>query len=490
MQDNTETMIQEMAWKTLIKAGRDIPVPFKLSIPNSNNDINCEHIVRIIPKKRIVAFGIWNGKPIVAKIFFERVRAKEHFERELTAIEELILSGTPTPRLLWKGSLQKNRIHVLIFERILDATNLGTLWQQRKNTEELSSLMQAVTIELATQHVLGVVQTDLHLNNFLISKNQIYTLDAGSINFIHEILPKEQSLDHLGLFFSQLGVGTEKLQEKLFQAYVEARSWIVSKADTEALRRATQRWSQKRWERYEKKIQRNSTAFSCTNTFSALTIYDRSYQSPEFINFLKHPEAYIQRQDAQVLKAGNSSTVVKIKIDDRCFVVKRYNMKSFSHWLRRCLRQSRAMNSWLLAHHLTLFGVLTAKPVAFIENHILGLRGKSYFIMEAIEGVTAGAFFNQYKAEDPIYASMATRIIAQFFNLAHLRLMHGDLKMTNILIENQRPYLIDLDGMVEYRTQAGLQNAFRKEMQRFMKNWETRPEIYALFDKLIGPLLK
>jgi RIO-like serine/threonine protein kinase len=120
----------------------------------------------------------------------------------------------------------------------------------------------------------------------------------------------------------------------------------------------------------------------------------------------------------------------------------------------------------------------------------MGLRGKSYFVMEFVDGVHAGNYFETYREDDPIFATMAARILTLFINLVHLSITHGDLKMTNILIEDQRPILIDFDGMVEHRTQLGLKRAFRKEMERFMENWEKNPGVYALFEKMIAPMVK
>lgn len=475
---------QSITIKQLLKADRSVPVPFQLNLLGNENNLLCEKVVRIIPRKRLVAFGTWNNEPVVAKLFYDPSKAERNFDDDLSGIEALETSGVPTPKVLFKGVSEDKRIYVLIFQRIFDAQSLEEIWQQKQNAEELESIMRLITIELATQHVLGIVQRDLHLKNFLVAPNKIYTLDGGSIDQEDGILPKEQSLQHLALFFSQLGVGTEKLRENLFEEYVKARGWIVRPADCEYLQKALKKYNKSRWERFQKKIFRDSSAYVYKQTAQRKMMYDREYASEEFLNFLKNPEAIFSQTDIQILKNGRSSTVVKVRIGNQLLVIKRYNLKNVWHWLRRCLRPTRATMSWRLAHLLRLFGVPTAKPVAFIENQFLGLRGTSYFVMDYIAGEDLGSYFTNHANDEKQCEMMAQQVMKLLNNLAKLNITHGDLKMTNILIENQRPVLIDLDGMIEHKTWYSLHRAWKKELNRFMRNWDNRPAIRTLFEKI------
>jgi len=485
MQDNL-TQAQEMTWKNLAKANLATTVPFKLALDTQDaSSIECEKILRVIPGKRLIVAATWNDQPVVAKLFYEPWKAKRHSTRELKGIETLLTSGVPTPKLLFHGTAQKKRVSVLLFEHVMEARNLYDVWQEQADLEELTTLMQAVTIELATQHVLGIVQRDLHLKNFLLKNNQILTLDGGSIQCFHKSLAKKPSLDHLGLFFAQLGVGTEQLQQELFQTYVRARGWIVKSVDVRYLQTVIKKWHRRRWQRYVAKLKRSSSAFAKIATPQKWIMYDRNYDLPEFQQFLANPEAIFNQQPTKILKAGRTSTVAKITLDNKVFVVKRYNVKGVWHWLRRSLRPTRAVASWQLAHLLRLFGIPTAKPVACIEKRFLGLRNKSYFVMEYISGAHLGDYFKHYQKEDTRFVTMAARVMALFNNLAKLRISHGDLKMTNILIENERPILIDLDGVTEHRSVKKVQRAYKNEIKRFMQNWEDRPDVKKLFEELI-----
>lgn len=477
---------QDVPWKKLARAtGETMPIPFQLTLMDSDKLLYCQKILRIVPKKRLVVAAIWDDQPVVAKLFYDR-HAKRHVKRDVTGIDILQHANVPAPKLLYQGSAHKKRIQVLIFEKIEESESLDSIWQNRNAYLEINALMRSFTVELATQHVLGILQRDLHLNNFLVTDKRIYTLDGGTITQFENPLDKKNSLENLGLFFAQLGVGTKALQRELFQVYVKSRGWLVKKADIETLETAIKTSWQDRWRRFHKKIFRSCTAFKKINKLFKSIVYDRAYQSPEFLNVLQCPDKVFSDANTVILKQGRSSTVAKIVINNRTLVVKRYNIKNSWHWFRRCLRDTRAKTCWRLAQRLCLFGVTTAKPLAFVENHILGLRGKSYFFMEYLPGQNCGDYFSTHQAEDLQCERVARQILDLLDNLSELNVTHGDLKKTNIIVQRDQVSLIDLDGMIEHTSKSGFQRTYKKEWKRFMRNWQNNPTIHALFEKLLN----
>jgi tRNA A-37 threonylcarbamoyl transferase component Bud32 len=483
--NNISQLIQNLSWNHLRHASRASLEPFQLALAESDDILFCKDIVRVIPGKRIVAFGTWGGKPVVAKLFYQPRQSVRHLKRECTGIDALVDGGVLTPGLYYRGTSKDRRVQVLIFERLVDAQSLDSLWQGRASIKEMLPLMHAMTIEVATHHVLGILQHDMHFKNFLVTKRGIFTIDGGDVESFDQPLSKKDSIDNLGLFFSQLGLGTEELQKTLFQIYTRSRGWIVKKQDVTNLSAAVARWTTKRWEQYGKKIMRTCTAFVRDESLNNLTVYDRDYESTDFLQVLKNPEAFFSAPDTELLKAGGSTTVAKIKIDDRYYVMKRYNIKSTGHWVRRSLRPTRAASGWRLAQRLRLMGIATAKPVAFIEKRFMGLRGKSYLLMEYSDSEHAGEFFARNVDDQAGSQFVAQQMIALFEGLARLRITHGDLKMTNILICKYKPLLIDLDGMQEHRSAVGFKRAFQQEIKRFMHNWRDNRTVYHMFELLV-----
>lgn len=467
-----------LSWQDLCSAKFSFDSPFRLPLMG-NQFFVAERVVRILPGKRMVAFGLWEGKHVVAKLFFDSRRAKRHAEKDAAGVKLLIDNKVPTPSILYQGSSEDKRIQVILYDRILDSENLEAIWLNRPNLETVWPVMQAVMLELATQHVLGLMQHDAHLKNFLVTEKHIYTLDGDQVTQQSHMLNKKASMQNLALFLAQLGVGLEAYQQKLFLYYAKLRGWLLRPEDTTLLLQEIKKWNEQRWERFEKKIFRNCTDFVPVKKWQAHGMYNRQYAGPEFATFLQHPDKVVdQVHPANVLKRGRSATVVKVVLDQHTLVIKRYNLKNIFHRLRRCLRPTRAILSWRIAQKMELFGVRTAKPVAFIENNCLGVRGKSYYVTEYVPGSDIKEYFNQYHQEQELTQNMVERVTCLLKSLLKLDITHGDLKSTNILVnEKAQPMLIDLDGTNEHVSPSSLRKAWQKEMKRFLLNFRDNREL-------------
>ncbi len=472
-----------LTWKELRAVDFAFDSPFKLKLADDQYLVT-EEIVRIVPGKRIVAFGTWQGKSIVAKLFFDG-DAKRHMEEDADGVKLLREHKIPTPPLYYQGYSPDKRVYVLLFQRIYEASGLGDIWRDKKNITSILPILQGVTVELATQHVLGILQHDLHLNNFLLTRKTIYTLDGAQVELVPQLLPRKLSIENLALFFSQFGVGHEEYHEKLFKHYAKARGWLLKPEDTVELFLAVKKWNDERWNSYEQKIFRECTAFGCIDTWNTFGIYDRKAGTPEFSEFLKNPDSAFSDPTTVMLKDGRSATVVKVTYDNRDYVVKRYNIKNMRHRLRRAIRRTRASMSWRLAQKFTMFGIPTAKPIAFIEKKWLGFRGKSYYVTEYVSSEHAGDYFASINPEK--ITEMVKQIGTLLKNIAKVEVTHGDLKITNILIDaNKKPILIDLDGAAEHSSLSSLRSAWRKEIKRFLRNFDDKPLISKQFKAELG----
>lgn len=472
-----------LTWKELYKADLNLEVPFQLQLDNGNI-LFCDTILRLIPKKRMVVSGRYNNQDIVAKLFYQSHKANEQIQQEIKGNEALISSGTNTPKILHHGRAQDKKIKVIIFERILNARSFDEIWQNKVSLAKTVPILNMLTLELAAQHVSGLMQHDLHFKNFLVSGKKLFTIDTGNFDFFGAPLPKKKTLNQLALFFAQMGMVPQELIEKLFNSYTKSRGWLIKSYDKEYLNKQIKKYNKIRRKSYNKKLMRSSSAFRKINLFSSVKIYDRSYFSPEFKQLLDAPEKIFTQPDVLFLKKGRSSTVIQFSLNGKEFVMKRFNIKNKWHWLRRALRSTRAANSWRLGHLLRMFGVPVAKPIAFIEARILGLRGKSYLLMENIEGNECGVYFSQTTDVNE-KSKTAEAIVQLIYNLAALRITHGDLKKTNILIKNNNPVLIDLDGMIEHHTNYSSNKSLKQEVDRFMRNWEKGSPTYQMFARML-----
>jgi len=187
--------------------------------------------------------------------------------------------------------------------------------------------------------------------------------------------------------------------------------------------------------------------------------------------------------NGQILKAGNSATVVQVEYAGKKLVIKRYNIKSFWHFLKRCYRPSRAAISWRNGNLLQLLGVATPKPLGFIENRMGFFRKNAYLICERSGGQEISTV---YKYRSPTEDEL-TQLKYMFKIFKKYQISHGDLKATNLLIKKKgKIQLIDLDVMQEHTSYKSFQDAFDKDKERFIKNWlgsRIKEEITNLFSK-------
>lgn len=505
--------------------GFDVKLKSFTLLLQDNEILQADEIVRIVPGKRLVVLGTWKGRAVVAKLFFEA----RHLKRELAGLKLLKENKIPSPTLWYQGkSMPHTRalrgadkhVYVMIMRRIMHAQSLKDIWQlkdialnsageyENKTVEATPSaqppdgpaarpaltIIQSVLVELATQHVLGIRQLDLHLDNFLMTQRTIYTLDGAGIETFPHILPKRESMENVALFIAQLGALEKNLQKELFCYYAKTRGWVLKPADVPEFLLMVKKWQEKRWQQYHQKIMRESSHFAVIKknwwrTLIGLSTmsgaYDRRYASAELVKHLQQPELFFQHQSAQMLKAGRSSTVIKVNFDQYVFVVKRYNIKNVWHGLRRALRRTRANSAWRLAQKLNLFHVATAQPVAFIEKKFLGFKSTSYYITEYVNGLSGSEYFFR-NCNDRQLSCMVNRMMQLLKQLFKLEITHGDLKITNILIdEHERPILIDFDGAQEHASMSSLHKAWRKELKRFLLNFDDTP---AIKDKFLAEM--
>jgi len=459
----------------------DAHQPFLLQLEDGSQ-LTVQEILRLMPGKRVVVAGTWQEKAVVAKIFFDAQKAMRHAEKEKKGHAVLTKRKILTPALLHHAATEDRRVHVLFYEHVQQAKSLQAIWQKQQSDAEIITLLKTIIYELATQHVLGLQQHDLHMGNFLLKEGKIYTLDAAQITAEEFLLSREQSMQNLALLLSQLGPTHQGLQHLLFEYYAWVRGWVVRDKDFAEMARLIKACYQKRWQAYRKKITRNCTQFIKHSSLTRFVVQRRDMQGKEIAQFIENPEAYFQDEHVQMLKAGRSSTVIKLNLDGKTYVAKRFNMKNLMHRLRRCMRPTRAAHGWSIAMKLELFGLRTARPVAFIENRFFGMRGASYLLMEYIEGPDLVAFMqsNPDQIEETV-AKVANMLKAW----VSLELTHGDLKASNILInQHHMPLMIDLDGCQEHVSVLSLEHAWKKEIKRLLENFKDH-HIKELFKKLL-----
>jgi len=470
-----------------LRSGRNLEVPFRLFLKSDGSSVEliCESIARIIPGKRLVCLGKWNKKPVAVKIFLNSKSAGRHSDREIKGINALKNAGIKTPDFLLQSNLQQDDIPVLVFQRIMPAFNPHEVFDMAETDEKRSELLKRIAVVIAEQHEAGLRQTDLHFGNFLLSDNDIYTIDGDTVDTgqTGTPLPKAMSLNNLGLFLAQFNRNFDHLFSAAFQAYTAKRSWPSDSSLFNQLLKEIKFQRKNGSKKYLRKIFRECTSFVCHKSCHSYMGCDRDFYHGEMKKIIADPDSVID--SSRLLKDGNSATVALAEVNGKLLVIKRYNIKNFIHALKRCARNTRAWSSWRNAYRLELLGIFTPKPIAFLERRWGPFRSTSYYISEYIDGTDLYLLITSDKSKKINIEALSISFGEMLKLLEDANMSHGDFKATNFIVTGEKLYIIDIEGMRKHSCGWSLRRSLKRDCRRFMKNWKHIPKVASVFKNQI-----
>ena len=478
----TDTPVSAAA---LVQMGRQ-PGPFVLALDGQTDPaalLDCHEVVRVIPGRRLVCRGAWRGRDVFIKLYLD---GGKHWQVECRGLQALADKGIAAPAVLHTGTADCGALHVIVLEAIQPAETLETALSQVPGEDARVALLQRAVVCIAGHHRAGLEQRDIHLNNFLLAGERLYTLDGGGIHDSGNAeLPVTQSRDNLALFFAELYPDDDAFIEAVFPAYLQRRSWDSADLPIATLRQRIHHFRDRRLRRFLKKVFRDCSAFRCEHSWRAFRVWDRTMDSAEMVEFLADPDASLQQADARYLKQGNTCTLWTTRVDGRELVVKRYNIKSLGHRFGRAFRNTRAAVSWRNAHRLWMYGILSARPVALIEERFGPLRGRAWYISEFVAGDDAGTLCGQTSLDQTGIEAAGQQVTGLLAQLALSGISHGDMKATNFILSEQGAVVIDLDAMRRHVAPESFRRAQRRDLARFMRNWENCPGTRAMFTEMM-----
>ena len=447
--------------KHFLNGERTIATPFELTLGKTT--FHCTEILRLLRKKRIVLKANNGEKQVVIKLFASAQKGEREVNKELKGYALAKSAGINVPELISSYSSDRE-FYAVAYEFLTDAIEFS----DGKVRENQGYVVKTLEM-LAKMHEYGIYQQDIHLDNVLLESDKTYLIDLGSVECETEgkALSQSKSLNNLALFVAQFYPLEQPALIPLLQKYYQARSWQWNDDEKAHFLEALKTTWTKRKQDYLKKCFRNCSMTEYGHDFSREYAFRRGYFNSSVNDFINNIEQLMI--EGESLKAGNSATVVKVVFDGKPIVIKRYNVKSFWHFVRRTLRQSRAAVSWKNANLLEFINLPTLKPVGFIENRKGWFRHISYFISEYHE---SEELLDVYQQRVPTEAEL--KQIKMIFDLMQeTKISHGDLKAQNLLMDSQgNVALIDLDAMQEHRSEPSFHKAFNNDKKRFLRNWQ------------------
>ncbi len=451
----------------LVAQGFDLEFPCRIEGLIGLHDLIALERLRLIPDKRIVFLATTSDKNIVVKLVKGQRRQKQQCAAEERGIIALETLGVETQKFFSSYWGEATDVGYIATNYIDNAHDLHTVWLHQSDQQRAALLEQVMQI-FCKMHDGGVFQDDAHLSNFLWQDGVIYAIDGATVNTTHrgKSLGLSDSLDNLAVFFGQLYPSFDRLIPDALEYYRQHRNGLTEPVTLEALEQRLASFRENRMAVYLKKVFRQSTSHICLHNWQQYVVYAREQESQMLKDFIRDPDAFVDR--GEMLKKGNTSTVVKTLLNGKPCVIKRYNIKSFMHGILRAIQPSRAWISWRNAHMLKTVGIPTPEPVLMYETRRGPLRSKAYFICEAVGESTCFADL----IEQGMTREQGEALFEPLFDaFQRSRITHGDMKATNFFVHDGVVTPIDIDGMRWHHSASSFEKAFAKDKARFYKNW-------------------
>ena len=460
-------------------AGREPVVPFRVQLADGR-ELTVRRLLRVLPGKRLVGEAELEGRRVLAKLFIAP-RGERHWQRERDGLEALRLAAVPTPALVAATAIAGGG-HALLTDFLEPAESLAETWQRLSRqvpgeAVAMTALAPAVTV-LGRLHAAGLLHEDLHLGNFLRHEGALFVIDGDAVQAIHPGRPlaAAQACANLAVLLAQLPAEWDALVGSWLSAYAAGSAGALPEVEAGALLAQIRQVRARRLADFLAKTVRECTLFAVTHDTRRFAAVVRP-EASRLAELLAHPDRAIDA--GEILKDGGTCTVARGVVDGRALLIKRYNLKSLRHALSRAWRPSRAWHSWREAHRLQFLGIPTPAPLALLEERYGPLRRRAWLVSEFCPGPD---LLRHLCADREPPDVEARAILALFESLHRQRISHGDLKATNLLWHAGRVLLIDLDAVVQHRSNGAHARAWRRDRARLLRNWPPESVLHRWFD--------
>jgi tRNA A-37 threonylcarbamoyl transferase component Bud32 len=479
----------------LFAQGRELALPATLEVclaetPEKVDTLTLLQTFRVLPGKRVVALARWKDDLAVVKIFIARSRWEQHVQREVEGIGLLLEAGLPTPALLGSGQCLDGDSGFVLLEYLAESESVRARWERGDDGARAALLRDVITL-IARCHAHGLLQKDLHLDNFLLQGDALALLDAAALEQHAgdaEGVDNVNSLRNLALFFAQFPLSNDPAVPALYEHYRALRPGAQISADAGVLDALLHKKRMARLKLVLQKLFRETSAHVCQQDFARFLVRRRELCTPEWERFIADPDAAMA--GGEMLKNGNSSTVVKLRIDGRDVVVKRYNLKTWWHVLKRLFMPTRAAHSWRNAHMLELLGIATPLPLLLLERRCGVLRREAWYVAEHVAGADVQALLLQTPVEAPQWQALLAQFQTLFSALRAYGIVHGDTKLTNFLLADGVLQVLDLDAMRQESDVRRLRRASARDLARFVRNFAPGTAQYHAVQAMLSDLLQ
>ena len=373
----------------------------------------------------------------------------------LKRLQELNIPSLEAVAYGAKGFNPATQKSFLVTKALEPHQELDRLFKQWKGTVSLRrALIKKLALLARRIHQAGINHRDFYLCHFVVKtdeeiseSSQIYVMDLHRAQIRKKVPLRWLLKDLRGLYFSALEVGL---------SFTDCLRFMKTYANVKHLRDLDLDF----WQQVQLKAKK-----LYLKHYPDTKSHRISGQLPKELSSLQEVEKLFLNPNVCYLKQGDTTTVIKVVLNEQAYVIKRYNVVNVWAKIKRALATSRAERCWNFSQILRKVGIATPKIFSYFEKRKYGFKQESYLVMAFLPGEDLRDLF---KIKDELEKNrIRNAVMLDMEKLFSRHITHGDMKLTNFIYNKEKVFFIDLDGMRRHRFSFRLSRAIQKDIARF-----------------------
>ena len=387
-----------------------------------------------------------------------------------------------------KGINPSNIRSFLITKSLINTISLEEALQKGKFQEldfpSKKRFIEKVALISQNLHNNGINHRDYYLCHFHVDSNldaekDIYLIDLHRAQLRTFVPTRWASKDIGGLFHSAMGF---KLTERDFYRFIKTYFQCSLKEALGDHSKFIRTSRDRAFRMFMKpilreinisftKTQKGTSDYLGGNEDNLRWIAKKEYLSKNLKEIISQIDTYMEK--GEIIKDEEGHKIIRLKLNEEIFVIKKYQIKGSWHYLRKLFNQTRALTAWKASHWFNAAGIKTFNIVAVIEKYNFLTTTESYLIsLNQLEERLDLVDLNK----QPEYL-IENRLSSFFKRLEWIGFNHGDAKNANFFFGNNNLIVSDLDVSKRRHLNYILKFKLSKDKKRILKSFEDNLKI-------------
>ena len=407
--------------------------------------------------------------------------------REWQKVKTIAQRNIPTIRLLaWQEEKGRGPVgeSFLVSEAIPNSCTVDEYARRHLPLlppKEQQTIRRRLLVEfarfVAQVHQTGIDHDDFHPGNVVLSldgrrpfadrktgRYRLHLIDVPGVQFGRPLSWSTVRSGMVVLNAAWQGLLTQTDRYRFWKAYLAARpDWQAPplKQVVRQIKHHTETHRRRRLQRRDRRTLRTSHDYLALKTPVGRAHGVRQLTSEALHDLATSPDTLLRQNMHQPVKLDHGSVIVEadLPLKDRTVHVayKRYRPRKWWKTLLAPFRPARAVQGWQRGHALDLRGIPAARPVLAVDRRRPWYRCESYLAVQWIENSENLHLYLWRIANEPHevrmrQANRCAESIGRLLGRMHAqRVLHGDLKASNLLITDRNgqidSHLVDVDDV-------------------------------------------